>query len=356
MQQTEPLRDHYAAAMPTPSPRIGVASLIEHPIGELAHRAATLESLGYDDIWVPDERLLRNVYISLAAVAGATTRVGLGTAVTNPYTRHPVITAAAIATIDEMSGGRATLALGAGGGLPAYGIERRDPVGTLRETIEIIRRLTAGESVTMSGKHFSLLDAHLDFPPVRQVPVYLAARGPRILQLAGETADGVIIGGFTSRAGIGFAQELVERGLEHSGRSWSDLDQMAWVYVSAARDHDAARVAVSKQVLASLITSREILDEIGIELPASLRAHLDATGWAYPRETPQEAADLLPDAIVDAFSVHGTPAECVAGLRQIQACGIHHIGLVLFPPEGQTVTGLAQLLSEEVVSVLRAPG
>jgi 5,10-methylenetetrahydromethanopterin reductase len=353
VQPTETPGRRYAASMPTQPLRIGVASLIEHPIAQLAERAATLEGLGYDDIWVPDERLLRNVYISLAAVAGATSRVGLGTAVTNPYTRHPVITAAAIATIDEMSGGRATLALGAGGGLPAYGIERRDPVGTLRETIAIIRRLTAGESVTMSGKHFSLLDAHLDFPPVRQVPIYLAARGPRILQLAGEVADGVIIGGFTSRSGLGFAQGLVERGLERGNRSWSDVDQMAWVYVSAAREHDAARVAVSKQVLASLITSRGILDEIGIELPAALRTHLDATGWAYPRETPQQAADLLPDVIVDAFSVHGTPAECVAGLREIQACGIQHIGLVLFPPEGQTVTGLAQLLSDEVASVLR---
>ena len=87
-------------------PRIGVASLVERPMGELAERARAFESFGYDDIWVPDERLLRNAYVSLAAVAGATSRVGLGTAVTNPYTRHPVITAAAIATIDELSAWR----------------------------------------------------------------------------------------------------------------------------------------------------------------------------------------------------------------------------------------------------------
>src|SRR5690242_937218 len=102
--------------------RVGVASLVEVAMPELAGRATAWESDGFDDIWVPDERLLRNVYVSLTTIANATERVTIGPAVTNPYTRHPATTAAAIATIDELSGGRATLALGAGGGLAAYGI------------------------------------------------------------------------------------------------------------------------------------------------------------------------------------------------------------------------------------------
>jgi 5,10-methylenetetrahydromethanopterin reductase len=177
--------------------RVGVASLVEHPMPELAQRAGALEELGYDDIWVPDERLMRNVYVSLAAVAGATTHVGLGTAVTNPYTRHPTLTAASIATIDELSGGRATLAMGAGGGLGAYGIERRSPVQALREATDIIRRLTSGETVTWQGELFRLNGAHLDFPALRRVPVYLAARGtsaasptPRTWSRGGWSAQG----------------------------------------------------------------------------------------------------------------------------------------------------------------------
>jgi 5,10-methylenetetrahydromethanopterin reductase len=333
--------------------RVGVASLIEHPIAELAQRAAALEGMGYDDIWVPDERLLRNVYISLAAAAGATTRVGLGPAVTNPYTRHPVMTAAAIATIDEMSGGRATLAMGAGGGLNAYGIDRRAPVQALREATDIVRRLTAGETITSQGKRFWLNGAHLDFPPVRQIPIYLAARGPKILQLAGEVADGVIMGGFADEGGIRFAQQQIERGMERVGRSPSEVDTMAWLYVSTSPDRQAARTAVSKQVLASVITSRPILDQIGVDLPPSLRDHLDATNWMYPTETAEQAAALLPDRIVDAFAVYGTPAECVERLRAIKACGISHMCFVLFPPAGETVTSVAQVLSDEVVPALR---
>lgn len=333
--------------------RVGVASLVEHPMGEIAARARSLESLGYSDIWVPDERLLRNVYVSLATVAGATQRVGLGTAVTNPYTRNPAITAAAIATIDELSGGRATLALGAGGGLGAYGIERASPVQALRETTDIVRRLTSNETVTYDGKLFSLSSTQLDFPALRPVPVYLAARGPKILQLAGEIADGAIIGGFAGERGIAYAQRMIERGLERSGRSEFDVDRMAWLYLSASPDREASRVAVSKIVLASLVTSRPILGDLGLDLPRSLLEHLDATGWAFPRETPEEASALLPDHLVDAFAVYGTPEECARRIDTVRACGISHVCLVLFAPAGESVSDLAERVALEVMPLLR---
>jgi len=113
---------------------------------EVTHRAARLEELGFQDIWVPDERLLRNVYISLATIANATTKVGLGPGVTDPYTRHPAHTAAAMATLDELSGGRASLGLGLGGGLDAYGLARIKPVSTMREAVKVIRGLLGGRS------------------------------------------------------------------------------------------------------------------------------------------------------------------------------------------------------------------
>jgi 5,10-methylenetetrahydromethanopterin reductase len=266
--------------------RWGVASLIEHPMPELAARAREYEALGYTDVWVPDERLLRNVYVSLATIASATTRIGLGPAVTNPYTRHPAHTAAAIATIDELSGGRATLAFGAGGGLDAYGIKRANPVQTLREAVQISQLLTRGETASYQGEVFSLGATQLDFTPVRPVPVYLAARGPKILQLAGEVADGAILGGFAQPDGLRYAMDMVDRGIERAGRDPGDVDVMSWLYVSVDDDPAAARTAVSKMVLASLITSRPILDRIGIELPSALRDRLDAQGCRTTSSTP----------------------------------------------------------------------
>jgi 5,10-methylenetetrahydromethanopterin reductase len=330
--------------------RWGVASLIEHPMPELAARAREYEALGYTDVWVPDERLLRNVYVSLATIASATTRIGLGPAVTNPYTRHPAHTAAAIATIDELSGGRATLAFGAGGGLDAYGIKRANPVQTLREAVQIVHLLMRGETASYQGEVFSLGATQLDFTPVRPVPVYLAARGPKILQLAGEVADGAILGGFAQPEGLRYAMEMVDRGIERAGRDPGDVDVMSWLYVSVDDDPVAARTAVSKMVLASLITSRPILDRIGIELPPALRDRLDAQGWRYPRETPEEAAALLPDHIVDAFALHGTPAQVRKRLDVIRDCGINHVAFVLFPSSGNSTEALARRIALEIVS------
>jgi 5,10-methylenetetrahydromethanopterin reductase len=333
--------------------RWGVASLIEEPMPEVTRQSARLEELGFTDIWVPDERLLRNVYVALAMIATATQHVGIGTAVTNPYTRHPAHTAAAIATIDELSGGRATLALGAGGGLDAYGIQRRNPVGVLREAITLIRALLTGEKTSYEGDFFTLKDTQIDFPVQRAVPIYLAARGPKILELAGEIADGAIIGGFASEPGIRYAKEAIARGAARAGRDPSQVETMAWLYVSAADDPRAARVAVSKMVLASLITSRPILDRIGLEIPASLRDHLDSTGWRYPTETPEEASALLPDHIVDAFAIHGTDDECRAQLSELMELGIDQLSFVLFPAAGDDKAGLAERIATKIVTPLR---
>lgn len=332
--------------------RIGVASLVERPMGELAAQATRLESLGYDQIWVPDERLLRNVYVALAAIAGATSRIGIATGVTNPYTRHPAMTAAAIATVDELSGGRASLGLGAGGGLDAFGIDRRSPVRALRETTAIVRALTSGRRYEAEGGMFPM-GAGLNFTPVRQVPVYLAARGPKILTLAGEVADGVVIGGFARPAGIDYARRQVAAGLQRSGRTWRDLDVVSWLYVCVDDDVEKARVAVAKIVLASLVTSRPILDQLGVELPGRLRDHLDATGWAFPSLDARAAADLLSDDLLDSFSVHGTPADCLRRLREIRDSGIDHITCVLFAPDGSTVDDVAERLAVDVMPGLR---
>jgi 5,10-methylenetetrahydromethanopterin reductase len=321
-------------------------------MGEVAERAREYERLGFTDIWVPDERLLRNVYVSLATIATATERIGLGPGVTNPYTRHPAHTAAAIATVDELSGGRANLAFGAGGGLEAYGVDRSRPVGRLREAIEIVRLLLSGETVSYEGETHALRGTQLDFRPLRPIPIHLAGRGPKVLELAGELADGVIIGGFADEAGIGYAREHIGRGLARSGRSEADVDLMSWLYVSVDEDGDAARVAVSRMVLASLITSRPIVDRLGIELPRRLRDHLDADGWRYPRISTAEAAELLTPEIVDAFSAAGTPAEVQAKLRRIRALGIDHVTFVLFPTPGIGAPDLARRVAETVVSPL----
>ena len=121
--------------------------------------------------------------MTLADVAERATRMALGPCVTDPYSRHPALTAAAIGTVDELADGRAILGIGAGAsGFSAMGMTREGPATAIREAIALIRRLLAGERVTQEGQIVRALRvSQLDFPARASIPVYIAGRGPRIL-------------------------------------------------------------------------------------------------------------------------------------------------------------------------------
>jgi 5,10-methylenetetrahydromethanopterin reductase len=197
-------------------------------------------------------------------------------------------------------------------------------------------------------------EAKLDFAPLRQIPIYVAARGPRLLGLAGEIGDGAIIGGFASPAGIEHARAAIGRGLERSGREWSDLDLVSWLYTSVADDPAAARRAVSRLVTTSLVTSRPILDSIGVQIPQRLLTCLESSGWSVASEAIDECSRHLSDEILDAFSLAGTPDECAGKLRQIAETGVREIAFVALPAPGQSVEQLARRLATEVVPQVRS--
>src|SRR5215510_4202692 len=128
--------------------RIGLLMLGDAPVQVMLERARRAEAVGYDTVWVADERFYREVYSCLTHFAGHTSKVLLGPCVTDPYSRHPALTAMVIATLDEISGGRAILGIGAGiSGFAELRISRRMPARAIREMIEVVQALLQGESV-----------------------------------------------------------------------------------------------------------------------------------------------------------------------------------------------------------------
>lgn len=175
--------------------RSSVNLIPEAPVAEVVALAQRAEALGFDRCWVYDEGLAtRDVHVTLAAIALATSRIRIGTGITNPYTRHPATTAAAIATIDELSGGRAFMGIGAGGSLTLdpLGITRDHPLAAVRDVIGACRGLFSGAPVTMSGQGFQLRAATLGYARP-DIEIWLAGRGQRMLALGGELADGVML-------------------------------------------------------------------------------------------------------------------------------------------------------------------
>src|ERR1700757_5082721 len=136
--------------------RLGLLMLGDAPMPTLVERARLAETTGYDTVWLADERFYREIYSCLTHFAGHTSKVLLGPCVTDPFSRHPALTAMAIATLDEISGGRAILGIGAGvSGFRELGVNAERSAVAIREAVELIRQLLAGQNVTVSGQQVS---------------------------------------------------------------------------------------------------------------------------------------------------------------------------------------------------------
>ncbi|MDR7520811.1 MAG: LLM class flavin-dependent oxidoreductase, partial [Armatimonadota bacterium] len=285
---------------------------------------------------------------------GMTRRLRLGPGVTNPYSRHPALTAVAVATLDEISEGRAVLGLGAGGTNHAMlGIRRAHTAAAMREAIHVIRALLAGNEVTFAGRVVRVHRALLDFLPWRPaVPIYVGARGPRILEMAGEVADGVIVGNVATPEGWQYALGHVTAGAHRAGRRLEEIALVAWMYTSIAEDPADALDAIRPMVATSLVTSRPILHRLGIEMPEPFAAVMASQGWNLSRQATARAAAEVPETVARAFGLAGTPADCAEQLRGLlQAIPlISHVVIVPFGPRDQGPRSVIRRFMEEVIA------
>jgi 5,10-methylenetetrahydromethanopterin reductase len=322
------------------------------PVADLVALAEEVERLGYRYLWVNDERLERDAFTVLAAMAQRTERIKIGPGVTNPYSRHPALIATATATLDELSGGRAVLGLGAGGtNHRALGIERRAPVTALRDGVELIRALWAGSTTTVEGDVVRAREARLDFTAPRpRIPIYIGGRGPRVLELAGEVADGVIVGNVATREGWSYALDRVAAGAARAGRDVSEVRLTAWLYACVADDEDEALDAIRPMAATSLVTSRPVLGELGIEMPDDFRIGMEARGWSLEREVVAEAGATLPAELVRRFGIAGTPEACRSRLgRLLEAFPqISQVAIVPFASRGGAVLDTLRRFIDEV--------
>ena len=195
--------------------RIGLRIPPCAPAPEIAALARDAERAGLDEVWFPDSQLLwRDVFAVAAVAAGATSRVTLGTAVTNVVTRHPAVVASAARTVAELAPGRFVLGVGVGDSAVAPVGLRPTTGAELRERLAIVRGLLAGTAVDFGGTTSRLRD------PV-DVPIHLAASGPRNLRLAGELADGAILLSGVAPGPLAAATARVQEGRAPPGASGS---------------------------------------------------------------------------------------------------------------------------------------
>lgn len=317
--------------------RFGLGMAPVEPLKKVISVAKLAEELGFEHFMHADQRFAgeKDVFVTLAADALNTTRIKLGPCVSDPYTRIPAMLAVAMASLDELSEGRAVLTLGAGGsGFAQMHLERKHSNQALRETIAMIRGLFGGGTVDFEGKLFQLTNARLRFDVRPDIPILLATRSPRNLELAGEIADGAVIATYVSKEQLRFAVDRVRAGAERTGRRLEDVRLISWVYTSISDDDGHQAVEnVRPFVTQALVNTApeaypEILSGFDEELPRFLEQCRDA-GPAGLEAAYQDRSHIT-DEVIQRFSVAGTAEDCIAKIREITSFGIGEIWLRCF--------------------------
>lgn len=335
--------------------KFAAATLGEETIDRLAGIVKLCETFGYDDFFHADEKYTRDPYVSLGYVAAQTSRIGLGITVTDPHTRHPAISAQAIATLEEASKGRLSITMGAGSHFETLGIQRKNTVAAIREAIDLIRRLLAGEDTELHGKVINFNKGHLDFRPARVTPMYVAARGVGTLTLAGEIGDGVVIGSFATKKGLAYCTNLVKEGAKKAGRDYGDVTKLLWGYGCIAKKPEEAYAAVKRGISHALWSSRELWesgeleDQVGVKLPEKLAKFVHEAPRDWRESTMAELRSLIPDTLVEDLAIAGTAEIVIQKLKWMSEMGIDETIVWAHAGKGQKLEDVFAMYAYEVM-------
>ena len=336
--------------------RIGVGVLQALPPARLIELVRWLDASGVRTLWYANEKFFRDPFVGLTLAAIHSKRLRLATFVADPYTVHPVVTAIAAATLDELSSGRAVLTFGVGGtGLDRLRIERRRPVAALRDAVAISRAVFSGNPVVFDGPVFSVDRVSLGFPVRSDIPVFIASRGDQVLALAGECADGVMIATYATPRGVGHALSRVAIGAQRTGRDVRSLTTVSRVDGWIADDRSTARDALRPMVARLLSASypdRSFVRASGVAVPREL----DAITARRDRAAAGEAGQLVSDELLDAFVWAGTPADVAEQVAAVAELGIDEVTFMPHPPPGVPVELGLRRFVEEVVPRVRSLG
>jgi 5,10-methylenetetrahydromethanopterin reductase len=331
--------------------RTGLLLLPSRPAAELVETAVRAEALGYDDLWVADERFFREVYTVLGLIAARTSRIRLGPGVTDPYSRHAALTAMAIATLDEISEGRALLGLGAGvSGFRELGVDVTRSAVAIREAVELIRGLLAGHTATAKGAEVKFDDGRLDFtPPRADVPIYVASQREAGCRVAGRVADGAIMQGCVAEPLVRFFRDTVAEGARRAGRDPASVELVARINVCIADDPGIARDVMRPTIVRSLAAQRPdffTFRMAGLDLPASLREQVLRLPYTHDPAPLMKLAPLVPDAFVDAVTLAGPPAAIAESVIRLARSGIGQLMVYPLGPDGRIRTTLERFQTE----------
>jgi 5,10-methylenetetrahydromethanopterin reductase len=327
--------------------RFSYCMLPDYPLSDSIDMIKTADELGFHAVYAVDETGHKDWGTLFAAAADKTERIRFGPNVTHVFLREPTLICQQLATLDELTGGRAEAVISTGnfGLLAQYGIDwaRQKPLSRLKEALHVMRTFLDEGAITFQGDFFSYNGLYTFARPVQErIPLRMGGmKGPRSFEAAGEIADGLHHALSYSREAYDYVAEHVRVGTDRAGRDFGSFDLGAWVVTVVSEDGAAAKRAA--RILVSFYISSmpdEQLQRHGID-PEELKPVVEALGSG---DIPK-AVELFRPEYAEKLSLAGTPEEVVEKIKtNIQPTGVNHMILAL------SDAGLVKLFSGEDVA------
>ena len=293
----------------------------KHSMAYELEMARYAEDRGFNEIWQADTRLARDCVVMMSAFLVYTKKLRIGSGVLPIWTRNPAVIAATWSSMWELGGkvdGRGRVMLGLGAWWEPIssrvGVKRHKPLQAMRENVEAIRQLFTMEEVTYQGEFVQLDRVKLDvaFGDIspRDIPLYIGATGPKMLELSGEICEGVVLNYVVSVDYIRDAVKLVEKGAKKAGKTLADVDRPELLVCCLSDDNPAEAMAEGKKLVAYyLATEPHIMKASGVsdELLDKVQSIMS---WPATEEDYIRASAVIPDEVVRNVMAVGTTKEC----------------------------------------------
>jgi len=301
--------------------RVGLYLQDAHDIRDGVDCVRYAEEMGFEAVWQAESRLVRDAIVPMAAYAAATERIHVGSGVINNWTRNIGLLASTFLTLDDLAPNRIICGIGAWWDPLAknVGIERRKPLLAMRETVEVFKRLLSLERVTFHGEFHQVENIELDVVhgrrEPRHVPIMIGATGPKMMELAGEISDGIVLNYCVPVDYNDKAMDRLAAGARKVGRTIDDIERPQLVVCSVEHDHDEAIDATRVLLTQYLAQQPHIAMASGVsnDVVAEIQAIL---GWPATHEQIQAAKHLVPDDLIYRITASGTPDEAVAKVQE----------------------------------------
>lgn len=279
------------------------------------------EQRGFEAVWQAESRLVRDAIVPMAAYAAVTERIKIGSGVINNWTRNIGLLAATFLTLDDLAPGRIICGIGAWWDPLAknVGIERRKPLQAMRETIEVMRRLLNMETVTFHGEFHHVEGIELDVVHGRKEPrdvkIMIGATGGKMMELAGEIADGAVLNYCVPPEYNDEAMQQLDAGANRAGRKLEDIDRPQLIVCSVDSDREKAIDTTRGLLCQYLAQQPHIAKASGVseDVVKKIQATL---GWPATHEQIEKAKHLVPEDLILRITASGTPDEARAKVEE----------------------------------------